>query len=670
MSKVIPKEKTKELTSVINSLGLKHPHLNTPKCSFLLGAGSSFACKIPLGSTITEICRQIVFAGNDPKGAPVFNKVLNAQSGISEDDLKKFIEDNKAAYQKFVKNTEKEFVRELDAKEKNDLLKTIPKRISNAQPDKNQLWKDYKDLFLQDALYGKWFELYNSKPSERQLLIEKLMKDAEPNGAYILLAFLIDDGLVKDIYTTNFDNLLYDAVMSYTNKRPRLFAHNETAAFLNIFDQRPNIIKLHGDFLFQDMKNTNSETKTLENNMHSKLSEALLQHDLLVIGYNGADYSIMDALQTIKENSNQPFNLYWCKRPDDNLHWRAEELILNTANSYLVEIPSFNGFIVNLHKIYGKTENPTTRMEETAKRKKEDMDNYLKEYNIQIQEDENITPEDKEDFEKKVDVWDLIREASAETDFAKRIPILEKAIKIDPINSIAYNNLGHAQNETGKYEEAYINCTKAIELNPKNDYAYTNRGLVLIKLKKYEEGIIECNKAIEINPKNEYAYSNRGNALINLEKYEEAIIDCTKSIEINPKHKYGYSNRAFALKNLERYEDALIDFSKYIELSPEEEEETYISRGIVLINLGKYEDAKADLKIALKIDPNSITAPWHLAKVYLHEGNKEKAYELIESALEKGYEYPFNNTKYHNLTPLFEEERFKELVEKYKKKED
>ncbi len=78
------------------------------------------------------------------------------------------------------------------------------------------------------------------------------------------------------------------------------------------------------------------------------------------------------------------------------------------------------------------------------------------------------------------------------------------------------NTMGVAYTHKGEYDRAIDDYNKAIEINPKNSMAYNNRGFVYdIHKGEYDKAINDYNKAIEINPKDDMAYTDRGNAYYN-----------------------------------------------------------------------------------------------------------------------------------------------------------
>ena len=60
--------------------------------------------------------------------------------------------------------------------------------------------------------------------------------------------------------------------------------------------------------------------------------------------------------------------------------------------------------------------------------------------------------------------------------YEEAIPILRKAIELDPKHANAHNNLGWALNGKGQYDEAIPILRKTIELDPKHAYAHSNLG--------------------------------------------------------------------------------------------------------------------------------------------------------------------------------------------------
>jgi len=93
---------------------------------------------------------------------------------------------------------------------------------------------------------------------------------------------------------------------------------------------------------------------------------------------------------------------------------------------------------------------------------------------------------------------------------------------------------GRMLTNSGKYNEAITAYDKAIEINPHNSLAWNGKGIVLDELGKFDEAIKTYTKAIEIDPQYFEAWINKGVDLVNLNKYDEAKASYENEIKINP----------------------------------------------------------------------------------------------------------------------------------------
>ena len=200
--------------------------------------------------------------------------------------------------------------------------------------------------------YGRLFEIMHDLPSQRRMVVEDIVKGAQPSWGYVYLANLLEHGYFNVVFTTNFDDLLTEACYRYTDStRPLVASHDSAIENLRVTSARPKIIKLHGDFLYEDIKNTPSETKTLENNTKDKLRQFASEYGLVVVGYSGRDASVMDALEEACWPMGDAFpnGIYWCTCDSSEPRSRALERICKDSRVYMTEIESFDAVMADLH---------------------------------------------------------------------------------------------------------------------------------------------------------------------------------------------------------------------------------------------------------------------------------------------------------------------------------
>ena len=101
-----------------------------------------------------------------------------------------------------------------------------------------------------------------------------------------------------------------------------------------------------------------------------------------------------------------------------------------------------------------------------------------------------------------------------EKDPEKQIEYYSKCLKLDPKNADAWNNIGIAFDDLGRYEEAIRCFDKALEIHPEYANAWCNKGFALAELGRYQnwryEEALRCfEKAIEIDPEYEEAKNGK-----------------------------------------------------------------------------------------------------------------------------------------------------------------
>lgn len=206
--------------------------------------------------------------------------------------------------------------------------------------------------------YSSLFEKKYDLPRQRRIFVEREVSDKNPSIGYAYLVKLVEHNFINAIFTTNFDDLINEAFYRYSNVRPILCAHDSSISSITVTSARPKIIKLHGDYLYDDIKSTLRETESLNDNMKDKFIEFAKDHGLIVVGYAGNDRSIMDILTMLLQRQDYfKYGIYWCIRKGDYI---GEELrkLLWKDRVYYVEIGGFDELMAELNDILNDGELP------------------------------------------------------------------------------------------------------------------------------------------------------------------------------------------------------------------------------------------------------------------------------------------------------------------------
>lgn len=211
---------------------------------------------------------------------------------------------------------------------------------------RNQIW------FGHDDEYSILFESIYDQPSQRRVVIEECIRASHPSWGYVYLANLLGSRYFDVVFTTNFDDLINEACYLYSEGlRPIVGAHDSSIREIRVTSRRPKIVKLHGDFMYDNIKNTVAELETLESNTVRKFKQFAQEYGLVVLGYSGRDRSVMDTIDILlRDEENYRQGVYWCVRRGAPLSNRLQSL-LRRDRVHLVEISGFDEFMADLHRV-------------------------------------------------------------------------------------------------------------------------------------------------------------------------------------------------------------------------------------------------------------------------------------------------------------------------------
>lgn len=220
-------------------------------------------------------------------------------------------------------------------------------------PGKAPSW--YEESNAYSVLFENRFDLQR----HRRMFVEREVSNAKPSMGYAYLVKLIENGFFNTVFTTNFDDLLNEAFYRFSNNRPIVCAHDSSISGVTVTSTRPKIIKLHGDYLYENIKATLRETESLETNMKLKFQEFAKDFGLIVIGYSGQDRSIMDILNYLLQKEDYFKNgIFWCiKKGDYNISNELKKLLWKDR-VYYVEIDGFDELFAELNHRLNKGQLP------------------------------------------------------------------------------------------------------------------------------------------------------------------------------------------------------------------------------------------------------------------------------------------------------------------------
>lgn len=225
-----------------------------------------------------------------------------------------------------------------------------------------------KLLNPEKSFYSQILALVFPLAFERRRYFEALIDGKQPTKAHSLFAKITFEslhvrGMVPIIVTTNFDRLMEQALIQEFGDFPYVSYHEQDATNFPMDGSHPTILKLHGDYLYEDIANLENELAArYQGNMAQKLSKCLRNRDLIVVGYSGNDSTIMDLLKNLSKTEGMG-RIYWVLRNIDKLNHLTSKLIAGNPQqpSGIVKTSDANAFSEELYNIVSDSITTTKR---------------------------------------------------------------------------------------------------------------------------------------------------------------------------------------------------------------------------------------------------------------------------------------------------------------------
>jgi len=211
-----------------------------------------------------------------------------------------------------------------------DLLNKLVAAHGGDEPD--DLFDWYKKKYGEEARYDDIIgELADSKEERRALLEdyfeaseeERDAGDKTPTDAHRAIAWLVDEGYVDVVITTNFDRLL-ERALEERDVTPVTVTGAESASGAEpLAHQDAIIVKVNGDYKETDIRNLASELGEYPDPLQEIIDEAFRKYGLIVCGWSAKwDDRLRQSLRSCETHR---YSTYWCHR--SGLSEEAESLI-------------------------------------------------------------------------------------------------------------------------------------------------------------------------------------------------------------------------------------------------------------------------------------------------------------------------------------------------------
>jgi len=216
--------------------------------------------------------------------------------------------------------------------------------------------------------------------------------------------------------------------------------------------------------------------------------------------------------------------------------------------------------------------------------------------------------------------------------YADAVPLLLKAIAVDPNYAAPHLALGVAFRNLNRPDEALRHLREAVRFAPDSVETHSNLGLALMQAGRPKEAILEQQRALEMSPENPYSHNYLAGALQQMGDVRQAIAEYRKALALKPDYAEAHNNLALALASVKDYDGASRHFRESIRLSPRNPM-FRTNFGRVLCESGRPAEGLEQLEEAARLSPDLIDAPYLSAQVYIRTGRFAEALTRLEKAL-------------------------------------
>ena len=549
-----------------------------------------------------------------------------------------------------------------------------------------EAWCARQPWFGTPTEYSDLFEVLYPDERARQKYVEPKIESAFPGWCYVYLANIVREGHFNLVFTTNFDDLVNEALTRFIGYNAVVCAADSEVATINVATARAKVVKLHGDYLFKSLKNTRDELERLTANMGRKFAEFSRQCGMVVLGYAGADESIMSALATLLDDVESfPNGIYWGVHDvAAPLPVPLERLVAaHPKRLRLFRCEDFDVFMALLHErlrlpapmtiaeplkaartTFDRLLAQTTQLQRvntTIRAHAERLAEQLGGSIAQVSEAASLDLFDAQialgsrdhagalarverysashpDDAQALTIWGSALMIQSEEDGAGHLAEQaaakwREAVRSDPKWAVARYNLVRYHALRQEYREAIAEAEALLELAPRDANLRLNLAQLYGSAGRTREGLQTVERLLALDPDNPVLHVTRAALLEQRGRPVEALGAIQRALQIAPANPWVRIQAAQGYVRTGRPLEAASEFNQAIQLDPRN---TSFRIQAAMFFLGTNQAAQAllHLREAARLEPDASEVRGWLATAHMAMGTMADAQREIETALQ------------------------------------
>jgi serine/threonine protein kinase/Tfp pilus assembly protein PilF len=258
----------------------------------------------------------------------------------------------------------------------------------------------------------------------------------------------------------------------------------------------------------------------------------------------------------------------------------------------------------------------------------------------------------------------LYSDARPQESFPKAKAAAIKALDLDENLAEAHNSLAYVyERYDWNWEASEAEFRRTLELNPNYATGHFWYSELLMTFGRFEESILEMKRALELDPVSLIINASLGYAYLQAGRPDQALPQLRKSLEMDPNFAYAHQILGMTYADLKRFDEAIDELKKARELSGDAVM-MVASLGLAYGEAGKLEEAKNILEELEAKSQRQYVSPYWTAALYSVLGDVDKAFELMNKAVEERSEWILAIKSGLAFIPFHSDPRYQALLKK------
>lgn len=495
-------------------------------------------------------------------------------------------------------------------------------------------------------LYARRFR---NDPDNGYACLEAAMENAVPRYGYYALANILAETRHKIAITTNFDNLLADALSVCSLRPPLICGHESLAIYARVNLRRPLIAKIHNDLLL-DPKSQPDDVSFLATEWQTALARIFRAYTPVVIGYGGNDGSLMGFLSAVRYI---PGGIFWCYHQSSEPSPAIVKLV-HKHHGRLIPIHGFDELMRQLSEALGLSD-LTNVIESRFDMRKASFVSDLQEL-VQKGDLKKLPREAKGESGARIgnapsrssgkheqkqqrNAFKWLSLAQFAPNDQEREKILLEALKEYPHDALLLGRLAllcHYRPDRAEDAEKYYR--RAVDADPQHSMNLGNFANFLTRQRRqHDEAEKYYRRAIEADPLHASNLGNFASFLTDQRgRHDEAEQYYRRAIEADPKHVTNLGNFAtFLTDQRGQHDEAEQYYRRSIEANPKNAVNLGNFAFFLSNQRGRCDEAEQYYRRAIEADPKSVSNLGNYAVFLANQrGRKDEAEQYLRRTID------------------------------------